>query len=283
MNKSGFASILFFIKVMTCLGTTHFVSYPLNDREVYKIYISQMVPTTLSFPGAIESIDGVDVCMENSEKKEGNVLLSFSPGDRYLTMRGLKNDSRAAINIVYNRKIYVFDVYVTHRVAPNRTVELQDISKQVSLEKPIFNTDPITLNEVLHFMNKVKLAEAIRSFESIERYELNHLQTIKATDIVLMALSRDITRRIVVGTVYFKNKGLEPFCYVPSPTKVGIRIGNLSLKANLCDMSGQVLGQTTSIGHFAIVGDAIRTGFKLNQDGIKLFLAESRYGMLYCD
>ena len=136
------------------------------------------------------------------------------------------------MSIVYNRKIYVFDVYVTHRVDPNRTVELQDVSKQASLEKPIFNTDPITLNEVLHFMNKVKLAEAIRSFESIERYELNHLQTIKATDIVLMALSRDITRRIVVGTVYFKNKGLEPFCYVPSPTKVGIRIGNISLNAN---------------------------------------------------
>ena len=112
MNKSGFASILFFIKVMTCFGTTHFVTYPLNDREVYKIYISQMVPTTLSFPGAIESIDGVDVCMENSEKKEGNVLLSFSPGDRYLTMRGLKNDSRAAINIKYPAKVENLKIFM---------------------------------------------------------------------------------------------------------------------------------------------------------------------------
>lgn len=283
MNKKVIANILFFTKVVACFGTTQFVTYPLNDQEVYKIYISQIVPTTLSFPGAIESIDGVDVCMENGEKKEGNVLISFSPGNRYLTMCGLKNDSKAAINIAYNHKIYVFDIYVTHRVAPNRTVELQDVSKQVSLKKPIFNTDPITLNDVLNFMNRVKLAEAISSFESIERYELNSLQTIKATDIVLMALSRDVTRRIVIGTVYFKNKGLEPFCYVPSPSKVGIRIGNLSLKANLCDMSGQVLGQTTSIGHFAIVGDAIRTGFKLHQEDIKLVLAESRYGMLYFD
>lgn len=283
MNKKVITNILFFTKVVACFGTTQFVTYSLNDQEVYKIYISQLVPTTLSFPGAIESIDGVDVCMENGEKKEGNVLISFSPGNRYLTMCGLKNDSKAAINIAYNHKIYVFDIYVTHRVAPNRTVEMQDVSKQVSLKRPIFNTDPITLNDVLNFMNRVKLAEAISSFESIERYELNSLQTIKATDIVLMALSRDVTRRIVIGTVYFKNKGLEPFCYVPSPLKVGIRIGNLSLKANLCDMSGQVLGQTTSIGHFAIVGDAIRTGFKLHQEDIKLVLAESRYGMLYCD
>ena len=79
--------------------------FPLDERTVYDIPISRNAPTTLMFPSAITAIEGANVSA--SPDTRAPVLLAYTPGRYFFSVRALESDAKAAVNVVWRNKTYV--------------------------------------------------------------------------------------------------------------------------------------------------------------------------------
>jgi len=79
--------------------------FPLDERVVYEIPISADAPTTLMFPSALTAIEGANVAA--NPETPAPVLLAYTPGRTFFSVRALEPNARAAVNVVWKNKTYV--------------------------------------------------------------------------------------------------------------------------------------------------------------------------------
>ncbi len=77
--------------------------YPLDDRASYAVRISAEAPTTVIFPDRITALDGMNL---SAKPEEAPVLLSHQPGASYFSVRALRPDARAAVNVILRDKVF---------------------------------------------------------------------------------------------------------------------------------------------------------------------------------
>jgi hypothetical protein len=78
---------------------------PLDERIVYEIPIATDAPTTLMFPSAPSALEGANIT--NNPDNPAPVLLSHLPGRYYLSVRALKPDARATLNVIHQNRTYI--------------------------------------------------------------------------------------------------------------------------------------------------------------------------------
>ncbi|HRE04182.1 MAG TPA: hypothetical protein PKX00_01140, partial [Opitutaceae bacterium] len=81
-------------------------TYPLDERIAYTIRVSPGEPTTCLFPGALTALESANL----STRPEDNppVLLSHQPGTSFFSVRALRAEATAAVNVIYRGRVYVF-------------------------------------------------------------------------------------------------------------------------------------------------------------------------------
>src|SRR4051812_28295923 len=79
--------------------------FPLDERTVYEIPISREVPTTLMFPSAPTAIEAANVSA--SPETVAPVMLTYTPGRYFFSVRATEPNARGAINVVWKNKTYV--------------------------------------------------------------------------------------------------------------------------------------------------------------------------------
>lgn len=100
--------VLTFLGTVTVAGAAPTQIYPLDDRSVYTVPLSREAPTTCVFPAGVTAIIGANT----STKIEGNpaVLLSHEAGSEYFSLRALKDDAKAALNILFRGRVYALSL-----------------------------------------------------------------------------------------------------------------------------------------------------------------------------
>ena len=73
--------------------------FPLDERTVYEIPIGPDVPTTLMFPSALTAIEGANVSA--NPDTPAPVLLAYTPGRYFFSVRAGEPDAKAAVNVVW--------------------------------------------------------------------------------------------------------------------------------------------------------------------------------------
>jgi hypothetical protein len=102
---------LFF--AVPCLGQTGpnykaIKQFPLDDRTVYEIKVGKDQVTTIMFPSSISAIEGANVTTD--PKTPAAVMLSHANNRYFFSLRALKEDASANLNVVWNRKTYVLEI-----------------------------------------------------------------------------------------------------------------------------------------------------------------------------
>src|SRR4051812_12773812 len=87
------------------LQTQVIKQFPLDERTVYEIPVSREVPTTIMFPSAITAIEGANVSA--SPETPAPLLLAYTPGRYFFSVRALDPTAKAAVNVVWKNKTYV--------------------------------------------------------------------------------------------------------------------------------------------------------------------------------
>jgi hypothetical protein len=100
--------LLTFLGTVAVVGAAPTQSYPLDDRSVYTVRLSREAPTTCVFPAGVTAIIGANA----STKVEDNpaVLLSHEAGSEYFSLRALKDDAKAALNILFRGRVYALSL-----------------------------------------------------------------------------------------------------------------------------------------------------------------------------
>ena len=87
------------------LQTNVIKQFPLDERTVYEIGIGREVPTTLMFPSAISAIEGANV--SSSPDAPAPVLLAYTPGQYFFSVRALTPGAKGAVNVVWHNRTFV--------------------------------------------------------------------------------------------------------------------------------------------------------------------------------
>ncbi len=96
--------------------------YPLDERTAYTVRIAPDEPTTCLFPAPITALEGGNVSSQASDAPP--VLLSFQPGATFFSVRALRDEARAAINVILRGKVYVLTFEAG--AAADRAVSFED-------------------------------------------------------------------------------------------------------------------------------------------------------------
>lgn len=98
--------------------------FALNDRATFLVRVGTQAPTTILFPGPIEALDSANVSMRMEDNPA--VLLSHAPGAAYFTLRALKDDARAALNLLFRGRLYAITLVIADE--PDRTVRFDEMN-----------------------------------------------------------------------------------------------------------------------------------------------------------
>lgn len=234
--------------------------YALNPQTVYNIPIGN-TPTTITFPGSLTSIDGANV--SSDPKNKAPVLLSYTEGTYFFSVRATQPQARGALNVVYQNQTYVFNFYHHEDELPYRTVRLVN-SDETAMVGASYGARPATIrqttpSDLLDLLDRAKSYHLIsEAYPKMLDNEIQHLAPQN-----LITEYRDFTVRIddiykfthydtLVFKISLRNESDEAIFY--QPQMIAVRIGQNLYFPSIADASGIIPPQSDSIAYIAITG-----------------------------
>lgn len=232
---------------------------PLDDRTVYQIAISRDVPTTLTFPSALTAIEGANVTA--SADTPAPVLLAYTPGQHFLSVRALEPGAKGAINVVWRQRTFV--LRLAEGAEPSGAVTFVDETRET---KPA----PVAVRRVTP-ETLVALLDRAKSHAALAHHDPAAVMTVERATPGSVSHYRDF--RVIVEEVFrfdaedtlvlrlrFENEGAAPVYYLPQ--RLAARIGLNVYHASIADASGIVPSRAVTHAYFAITGNG--TGGRAN-------------------
>ena len=224
--------------------------FPLDERVVYEIPISADAPTTLMFPSALTAIEGAHVSA--SPETPAPVLLAYTPGRTFFSVRALEPNARAAVNVVWKNKTYVLHFAVSAEPCGSVTFYEDELAgRSVALQRRI-------TPEVL-----LSLLDRAKSYALIAQQYPEAAQQIEHTTPGSVSYYRDF--RVTVEEVFrfdpedtlvfrlrFENSGEGEVVY--QPQRLAVRVGQNVYYASIADASGIIPPKAATTGFFAVTG-----------------------------
>ncbi len=222
-------------------GASPIRTYPLDDRAVYAIAIGQGEPTTCLFPAAPSALEAANV----SAKPEDNapVLLSYQPGALFFSVRALKPDAKAAVNVVLRGKVLVLRFIAGE--APDRVVAFADDAA----------TEPRTPVLLRRLLDRAKRFDFFAAQYPALSLAVEHAQPNTATayrnfTVTLEDVFRFDAEDALVFGLRLENPGDTPVVYPPGG--LGVRAGREIFYAALSDASGVIPQHGTARAWFVV-------------------------------
>lgn len=224
--------------------------FPLDERTVYEIPIGPDVPTTLMFPSALTAIEGANVSA--SPDTPAPVLLAYTPGRYFFSVRAADPDAKAAVNVVWKNRTFVLRFFTSKEPYASVTFYEDKLAGHSS------NLQRRVTPEVL-----LGLLDRAKSFRLVAQQYPEAVQQIEHAapgDVTLYNDFRvtveEVFRFDPEDTLVFKlkleNSGYSEVVY--QPQRLAARIGQNVYHASIADASGIIPPLAVTTGYFAITG-----------------------------
>ncbi|HUB68028.1 MAG TPA: hypothetical protein VL981_11140 [Candidatus Methylacidiphilales bacterium] len=224
-------------------------TFPLDDHTVYHLKVATEKVTTIVFPQPITDIEGSGIT--NDPRVSAKMLLSYHAPDRFFSVRALKDDVQADLNIICNRTVYVLEL-VTDK-EPFQSVRFYPAD-----EPPLVKSGPSPSGQtsgpdhLLGLLDKAKAYPLLAGqypemVSQIEQDEPNTTSLYRGFDVILARVFRFDPEDALVFQIELVNHTDKPIFYVPQ--SLGVRVGPTVYWSALADASGIMpAGQKDSTG-----------------------------------
>lgn len=240
------------------LSTNVVRQFPLDERTVYEIGIGREVPTTLMFPSAITAIEGANV--SNSPDTPAPVLLAYTPGQYFFSVRALTPGATGAVNVVWHNRTFVLRFHEGTEPCGSVTFYPDDFAgRSQALQKRV------TAEVLLGLLDRAKNYRLIEgqypeAVQQIEHTEPGNVCYYRDFEVTVGEVFRFDPEDTLVFKVRFENKGTAPIYY--QPQRLAARVGQNIYYPSIVDASGIIPPKAVTTGYFAITGSP--TGGRAN-------------------
>lgn len=226
-------------------------TYPLDERLVYTVRIARDEPTTCLFPAALTALEGGNVSAQAADAPP--VLLSYQPGAAFFSVRALRDDAKAAVNVVFRGKVFVLTFQVA--AAADRAVSFLDESEFARTQ-----SGPVLSSERLRgLLDRAKRHDLIaRQYpaltQTIERQTPGTLTRYPGFAVTLADVFRFAAEDTLVLRAEIENTTDAALRFDPSG--LAVRVGPNLYPAALAEATGEISPHARGTVWFAVTGNA---------------------------
>ena len=226
----------------------------LDDRVVVSVPIATNRVTTISFPGAIEAIDGAGFTVDG--KTPGQFQLAHAKGSGFLSVRAMSPKAASNLNIRWNNRTYVFALFESD--SPVLALNLE--APPAPLEQGVGRAPEVSPTRLLALLDKAKAFPLLKAQQPESVADVG-FTTYDGKPLVsdfddyqnqIEQAFRFNAEDTLVFRVAITNKADVPLIY--QPDSFALRAGNRLYPQSLSDADGTVPPRGQSIVHFAVTG-----------------------------
>jgi hypothetical protein len=249
------ASVLAFAGVAALAGpvappATAIKQFPLDERTVYHIAIGRDVPTTLMFPSALTAIEGANV--SSSAEAVAPVLLAYTPGQHFFSVRALEAGARGAVNVVWKGRTIVIRFQDSTEPLGSVTFIEEDFAGRTRAPQRRLSTENLLglLDQAKGFaLVAQQYPETVRQIEHAAPGNVCFYRDFQVTVEEVFRFDPEDT---LVFRVRLENRADTDLHYLPQ--RIAARVGLSIYYPAIVDASGVVPAKATTTAYFAITG-----------------------------
>lgn len=224
--------------------------FPLDERTVYEVPISRDVPTTLMFPSAIMGLEGANVSA--SPDTPAPVLLAYTPGRYFFSVRALEPSAHAGVNVIWKNKTYVIRFAVSDQPYGSVTFYEDELTgRSASLQRRV------TPEVLLGLLDRAKsfgllqnqYPEAVQQIDHVTPGSVSYYRDFR---VIVEDVFRFDPEDTLVFRLRFESTGDKEVIY--QPQRLAVRVGQDVFYASIVDASGIVPPKASTAAYFAITG-----------------------------
>jgi len=252
IKRTKFRLLFLFLAVSLCSGLSAQTArqIELDEYSVYRIRIGfDKSVTTVMFPSALGAIAGANVVLDASAGN-GDILLSYLPGNYFFSVRALKKGAKGSLNIVYNRRTYVLELEESEE--PYGSVTFVSAKSSGSSRKK-----SVTPGILVSLLDKAK---AYGLFKKHHPEAVADVQYVKSGRKILydrFSITIDEVFRFdredtIVFRILLNNESDAQITY--DPRMIAARLGDTIHYSSIADASGVMPPKASVPAYFAITG-----------------------------
>jgi hypothetical protein len=250
--KSRISFLLFVVTVAFAEPPAAIQRMTLDDRVVVSVPVATNRVTTISFPGPISAIDAVGVTSDG--KTAGQFQLAHTKGSSFLSVRALVPKAVANLNIRWNKRTYVFELFDSD--TPILALNLEDRATPESIQPAPL----VTPTRLLALLDKAKAfpllkkqqPEAVAGAEARTFGDKLQVTDFNDYEIRIEEVFRFNPEDTLVFHVTLRNKSDKEIHYLPE--SFALRVGNRIYYQSISDAPGILPAHASSTIYFAITG-----------------------------
>lgn len=224
--------------------------FPLDERTVYEIPIGSDVPTTLMFPSAITAIEGANI--SGNPETPAPVLLAYTPGRYFFSVRAVEPNAKAAINVVWKNRTFVLRFAVAAQPYGSVTFYEDELTgRNTNLRRRV---SPDVLLGLLdraksHRLVEMQYPEAVQQIDHGAPGDVTLYKDFRVTVEEVFRFDPEDT---LVFKLRLENSGDSEVIY--QPQRLAARVGVQVFHASIADASGIIPPKADTTAFFAITG-----------------------------
>lgn len=232
---------------------------PLDERTIYEVAIGRDVPTTLTFPSALTAIEGANVT--TSPDTPAPVLLAYTTGQHFLSVRALEPGAKGAINVVWRQRTFV--IRLAEGAAPSGAITFVDEAREAKPAPAIARR--VTPETLVALLDRAKAHDALARHDpaaaaTVERATPGSVTQYRDFRVIVEEVFRFDAEDTLIFRLRFENEGDAPVYY--QPQRLAARVGLNVYHPSIADASGIVPPRAATHVYFAITGNG--TGGRAN-------------------
>jgi hypothetical protein len=226
------------------------VQKPLDEFVIYDIPVASKTGTmTVMFPSEITGLFAKSVAVQDQEN--AGFLISFTPGNFYLTIRALKKDAEDHLTVIFNRKAYVLHLTASDHPFYNVTFYQEERSGKegrinVVPERVLSLMDKAKAYPLLLKAERDALAGVLHASPGITNY-------YKDFNIRILDVWRFEEEDTLIFRLELVNETEQAIYY--KPQDLAVRLDERIYTESLADASGVMPPKSVTPAFFAITGN----------------------------
>ena len=226
----------------------------LDDTVMVVVPVATNRVTTISFPSAIDAIDGAGITVDG--KTPGRFQLAHAQGSAFLSVRALFLKASANINVRWNDHTYVFELVESG----NPVLSLNMVAMPTPEEEGIGHAPDVSPLKLLSLLDKAKAFPLLKTQQpesvadvGFTTYDGQPLVcNFNSYKIQIEQAFRFNAEDTLVFRVAITNETDAPLIY--QPDSFMLRAGNRLYPQSISDADGTVPPKGSSVVYFAVTG-----------------------------
>lgn len=219
-------------------------TYALDERAVYTIAVHREAPTTCLFPGTLGALEGAGVSARLED--DPAVLLAYQAGTNFFSVRALRDNAQAALNVVFRGRAYVLDL--TAAEAPDRTVRFVE---RAGPESDAGKLDELLQRAKAHARQRAQQPGVLLQ---IERATPGTRTDYRDFSVTVEEVFRFDAEDVIVCRLRFDNAASQPLFY--DARSLALRVGKTVLPVTRVDATGHVPPHASAETYVVVNGGA---------------------------